>query len=98
MDENLWRFAQVTMWLLGLQTTIILSVLGFMWAHFNRRFDKVDQRFEKVDQRFDKVDQRFEKIESTLNDIDKQVFAVETMLHMKDCCMLKDDRQTKKAE
>ena len=41
---------------------------------------------------------RIDKLDAKINDIDKRVFGIETMLHMKDCCMLKDDRQIKKAE
>lgn len=119
MDENTWRLAQIGMWLIGLQTTIIIAIFGAMWASFNRKFDLIDKkfeqierrfeqverrfeqvekRFEKMEARFDKIDARFEKIEITINDIDKRVFAIETMFHMKDCCVLKSDSQLKKAE
>lgn len=99
MEENLWRIVQVIMWVLALQATILIALIGAMWSSILKRFEKVeekfnkiDQRFDKVDQRFEKVDQRFDKIDTELHDIDKRLFAVETMLHMKDCCMLKDER------
>jgi hypothetical protein len=41
---------------------------------------------------------KLNRIEERMNDIDKPVFAMETMMHMKDCCMLKEDRMHKKAE
>ena len=47
MDENTWRFAQLIIWVIGAQTAFITGILGFMWAHFNKRFEKIDQRFEK---------------------------------------------------
>ena len=47
---------------------------------------------------FSKFDRRLEKIEDKINNIDKRLVAVETLLHMKECCMLKDDRIKQKAE
>lgn len=44
------------------------------------------------------LSKRMEKIEEKISDIDKRVFAIETMLHMKDCCMLKEDRFLKKID
>ncbi len=81
---------------------IVMGVmLYFMYCRIEskaeKRFDKIDERFKKVDERFDKIDKRFDKIEEKVTDIDKRLFAVETMLHMKDCCMLKEERHHKKA-
>lgn len=84
MDENTWRFAQLIMWALGAQTAILTGIIGIMWHHFNKKFDKVDQRLERI--------------EDKINLPDKRLVAVETFLHMKDCCMLKDDRIKQKAE
>jgi hypothetical protein len=84
MDENTWRLAQIAMALVGVQSTILIALFGAMWSNINKRFDKVDARFEKL--------------ETTVSDIDKRVFGIETMLHMKDCCVLKSDSQVKKAE
>ncbi len=37
------------------------------------------------------------KIDDKLNSVDKRLVAVETLLHMKECCMLKEEKQHKKA-
>lgn len=66
---------------------IIGSLGGFgawIWSRLDRRFDKIEQKLEKLD---DKV-----------NSVDKRLFAVEAILQMKECCMLRDDSQLKKAE
>lgn len=80
MDENTWRFAQLMMWLVGIQTALFTAILGVIWSKLNRMEDRMIKTDEKI------------------TDIDKRVFAVETMLHMKDCCMLKEDQRHKKAE
>jgi|GEM_PF-1598367 hypothetical protein len=84
MDENTWRFAQIMMWIIGIQTTVIMAALGGMWMTMNKRFENIENKLDKIDQK--------------VTDIDKRVFAMETMLHMKDCCMLKDSRLREKAE
>jgi len=33
-----------------------------------------------------------------VSEIDKRLYGIETVLHMKDCCMLKADQNIKKAE
>ena len=82
--------------------TIIISVttLGFafnfalmrmMWTAMNEKFEKVEQRFEKIDQRFEKVDEK-------LTDIDRRVCRIEGALASKDCCILKNDTEQKKAK
>lgn len=71
----------------------LLVMAAMLWI-FNKHLDK---RFDKIEERFDKIEQRLERIENQAIDIDKRVFAIETMLHMKDCCMLKDN-QMKKVE
>jgi len=57
-----------------------------------------DKRFENVESKLDKIESRLEKVEEKINNIDKRLIAVETMMHMKDCCMLKDSRLKEKAE
>lgn len=102
MNENAWQIVQIAMWLVGLQTTIIIAVFGAMWASFNRKFDSIDKRFDSMDKRFsdrcDVLEKKIDKLDEKIIDIDKRVFGVERILHMQECCMLKSDQQLKKAE
>jgi hypothetical protein len=81
MDENTWRIVQIAMWMLGIQTTLILSVFGAMWVHFSNRFDKIEQRFEKMEQR--------------MHNFECRMVSIETTLHLKDCCILKENQRQK---
>lgn len=38
------------------------------------------------------------ELKTQIHDIDKRLYGVETLLHMKDCCILKSDQGMKKAE
>ncbi len=67
-------------------------VLGLMLWFF---YSRLENKIEKMDV---KLSLKIEKLDEKISDIDKRVFAIETMLHMKDCCMLKDERHIKKAE
>lgn len=86
MDENTWRFAQLIMWLMGIQTTFLAALMGIIWNNLNKKIEKIEQKLEE----------KIELINTRVTDMDKRLFGIETMLHMKDCCMLKDERQTLK--
>jgi hypothetical protein len=75
MDENTWRIVQVIMWAMGIQTTLIISSLGFIWNNLGKRLDKVENKIDSLD---------------------KRLVSVETILHMKECCMLQEERNHKK--
>ena len=91
MNENIALLYQVVMWGLGIQTTLILGALGFMWNHFNKKFDEIEKRFDRIDQRFEKLENRMIKQEFDM-------IEVKTILRMKECCMIQDERHMKKAE
>jgi hypothetical protein len=62
-----------------------------MWHSLNGRIDKTDLRMEKMNEKFDAL------VEKT-SEIDKRLYGIETVLHMKECCVLKQDQGLKKAE
>lgn len=84
MDENTWRFAQLMMWLIGAQTAFLSAVIGFVWNNLSKRIDKLENRIDKFEDR--------------LTRIENDMIEVKTILRMKECCMINDDRQMKKVE
>ena len=84
MNENMWQLAQIMMWGFGIQITIMIGFFSFMWNNMNKRFDKMEERLDKMDARLSKLE--FDMVE------------VKTILRMKECCMIQDERQLKKAE
>lgn len=77
MEETIWKCAQVLMWVIGLQTVVIIAAFSGLWVHINKRFDKLEFRVQHVE-----------------NDM----IEVKTILRMKECCMIQDDRHMKKVE
>jgi len=64
----------------------LIAMTGIGWFFYSR-----------LCKRLDLLDRRLDRLEEKVSDIDKRLFAVETMLHMKDCCMLKEERHNKVA-
>lgn len=84
MDENMWRFTQVIMWIIGIQTGVLGGIFLFLWNNLSKR---IDDQGKKIDDIILKI-----------SDMDKRLYGIETVLHMKDCCVLKQDQNFKKAE
>ena len=61
------------------------------WTMMFFMFKKIDHRIDKLEEKITKLDERLSKVETRLT-------VIETILHMKECCMIKDDRKLTKAE
>ncbi len=76
----------------------IFIIFAGGWFFYNRLDKKMETRFEKIESRFEKVDARFQKLEERMIRFENDMIEVKTILRMKECCMITDDRQAKKAE
>ena len=63
---------------------LVLSLMLIMWNTMNNRFEKVDARFDKIEEK--------------ILDIDRRMCRLEGAFASKDCCMIKESNQHKKAE
>jgi hypothetical protein len=52
----------------------------------------------RIDKKFEKIEIRLEKIENRLCLLENDMIEVKTILRLKECCMIKDESQLKKAE
>jgi hypothetical protein len=85
----------------GFDLHTLISLGIFIWfgkTHFDKKFASVeiqisDTRKEMIDLRKEMIDLR-----KDMHSIDKRLISIETMLHIKDCCMLKDSRLQEKAD
>ncbi len=55
---------------MGIPTTLIVAMIGFMWTSIDKRFDAVDRWFNRLE---DKMDTLFLKFA----DVDKRVTVLE---------------------
>ncbi len=81
-----------------------------IWNNLNHKIDKSDERLsqkvdkldEKLSHKIDKLDeklsQKIDKLDEKLTDVDRRLCRLEGAFASKDCCMIKEDRQIRKAE
>jgi len=73
--------------IIGTGITIVAFIYGFL-----RNFKKdIQAQFERIDKKMDKFDEK-------LTDIDRRLCRLEGAFSSRDCCILKEDKQVKKAE
>lgn len=79
----------------------LVAIVLIFWVFYQR----LDKKFEKIDKQFDKVDEKFAEIRQEISEIKQDVKELRTSLnrmegafYSKECCMLKDERNLKKAE
>ena len=99
MDENTWRIVQIGMWLLGIQTTIILAVLGAFYSNMSKKVEKLEEKLTKVNgDSSSLLASKIDKLDEKITDIDRRVCRIEGAFQNKECCMIKDSSQMKKVE
>ena len=64
-------------------------------AKLEKSIEGVNAKLEKS---IDGVNARLDKLDQTVTDIDRRLCRLEGAFASKDCCMIKDERQIKKAE
>ena len=57
-----------------------------------------DKKFEKIENHIADIRKDMTDLRKDMHSIDKRLISIETMLHIKDCCMLKDSRLQEKAD
>ena len=72
-------------------------------TELNEKIDKssteLNVKIDRLEAKFNaKLDAKLDPIQHAINDLDKRLYGIETVLHMKDCCVLKQDQNLKKAE
>ena len=78
----------VILYMMGGGFTITLTFMLTMWNSINNRIDAVEHS----------LNARIDKLEERLTRLEHDMVEVKTILRLKESCMIKDDRQMKKAE
>ena len=66
MNENLWQLAQIVMWVAGIQTTIIIAVMGAFYSNLSKKNEKTNERIDKLGEKVEDIDRRMCRIEGSL--------------------------------
>ena len=65
----------------------LIAMGVIVWFFYSR----LDKKMEKLQLKMDRIDLRVQEVE-------KEIFAIKLIIHMKDCCMLKDPRLKEKVD
>ena len=63
MDENVWQCAQFLMWAFGIQTTILIAIIGAFYSNLNK---KIEKNSVKIDAFHSDLLKRIETVNSDL--------------------------------
>ena len=72
------------LWVLSGGFALTFGMLVLLWNHLNVCSERLELKIDKLD--------------GKVNELDKRLIAIETTMRFKECCMLKDDSQMRKAE
>jgi hypothetical protein len=81
----------ILLWIMGGGFALMLV----MWKDLGNRM--CDQN-KKIDQVKDDLGKRIDEVNVKIAEVDKRLYGIETVLHMKECCVLKQDQQLKKVD
>lgn len=54
--------------------------------------------YSKLDKKIEKVEKKLEKIEERITKLEHDIIEIKTVLRLKECCMIQDERKLPKAE
>lgn len=90
--EHVFAIIAASIGLAGITVGFIL-----LWT-FNRLDRSVKELSNRMGQMQHSANNTKKSLQESINQLDKRLYGVETLLHMKDCCVLKQDQDLKKAE
>lgn len=85
MDENIWRFAQIVVWLIGLQTVVLGGIFAFLWNNLSKRIDdlgtKLDKNTGEINAKIDRNEAKFNaKLDTKSDPLEKDLIQINTKL------------------
>jgi len=89
--RRLMEKIDILLWIIGGGFALMLV----MWNNIHHSISWSEIRMTKI---IDEQGRKIDEINTKISEIDKRLYGIETVLHMKDCCMLKQDQNLKKVE
>lgn len=78
----------IILWTIGGGFSVLFSLMIVVWNSLSGRVEWLEKS----------LSQKIEKLDEKLTDVDRRLCRLEGAFAFKDCCMIKDDRQSRKAE
>jgi hypothetical protein len=82
-DEDMEKI-DIILWVIGIGFTFLFGLMLVMWTHLSSLMKDLNRKMDDTN--------------AKVSEVDKRLYGVETVLHMKDCCVLKQDQNLKRVE
>lgn len=66
MTEQMWQMVQMLMWAFGIQTTILIAIMGAFFSNVSKKFQHIENRIDKLCEKVEDIDRRLCRIEGSL--------------------------------
>jgi uncharacterized membrane-anchored protein YhcB (DUF1043 family) len=82
LPSDLVNSLQTLQWVIGILVVLVLGALGFIYNHFEKRSDKMDQKIDNLESKIDrKLDMFREEVQKSFKDL-KETLALEKDLNL----------------
>ncbi len=89
----------ILLWIIGSGFGLLFALLLVIWNSINQRIDNTDKSLgNRIENSEKHLTNRIDKLDEKITDVDRRLCRLEGAFASKDCCMIKDDRQLRKAE
>ena len=96
----------IIFWIIGTGFGLVFSFLLIIWRKLSSMEDSLGNRISSGDESLgrriasteESLGRRIDKLDEKVTDIDRRLCRIEGAMTTKECCVLKDDRLSRKAE
>lgn len=78
MNENLWQIIQILMWAFGIQTTLLIAIMGGFYNAINKKFEKINERIDKISDKCEKLNDKIDNQAKELQSINTRLAVLES--------------------
>lgn len=94
MSNEMWQVIQIMMWAFGIQTTVLIAIMGGFYSSLSKKIEKVDLKIDRVEV---SLVARIDKLSEKVEDIDRRLCRIEGSLTTHGHCLFKQSTQDQKA-
>ena len=92
----------ILLWIIGGGFALMLVMWNSLHHSMCEQTKRIDETSAALGKRIDETSaalgKRIDETNMKIAEIDKRLYGIETVLHMKDCCVLKQDQHLKRVE
>jgi len=89
----------LVLWFMGAGFSLMFTLMLLMWNSLTSRIEGVEKNLgNRIDTVEKNLSNRIDKLDEKVTDIDRRLCRLEGAFSSKDCCMIKDSSQMRKAE